>query len=396
MTNGLSVPRTAVRDTVDAVLDRMPEFVERMCEFAEPYSQGTVPAGDRLRSFRDNAECLLRCLAGTHGEDGDLTAPAHTGRLRARQGVPLEAVLHLFRVGTKMLWDMLLAEARARSPETLEQFIDSATLMWEFADRHSLAFAEAYRDEELEIRRRSKLHREILLDALLDGRGADPLVAAEAEAEFNFPAAGRYVAVQIPLDPRRDPVPRTPHHALGGNGMRSAWRFLPDRCVGIVELGIASPRRLATLLAANGVRRAGLSCEVDGIAELGVAGQFAETALRTLPPRIDEVAVLDERLPEALIASNPQIAQRLAADTIGGVLRLAKAEREVLLDTLETWFDVRLSATRAAELLYCHRNTVLNRLRKIETLTGQSLEDDRHQLACRLALMSYRILPTSG
>ena len=99
--------------------------------------------------------------------------------------------------------------------------------------------------------------------------------------------------------------------------------------------------------------------------------------------------MLDERLPEALVAASPRLAHRLAAKTLGRVLDLEDEERRVLLETLEAWFRADRSPSRAGELLYCHRNTVLNRLRKIEQLTGASLEDDRHQLCCRLALMAH-------
>jgi DNA-binding PucR family transcriptional regulator len=103
----------------------------------------------------------------------------------------------------------------------------------------------------------------------------------------------------------------------------------------------------------------------------------------------------DDRLPEALVAARPRLARRLAAKTLGRVLDLDDEERQVLLETLQAWFRADRSATRAGELLYCHRNTVLNRLRKLEQLTGASLEDDRHQLSCRLALMAYRnVLPS--
>lgn len=397
MVDGSIGSQAVIREIVGAVLPRMPEFLERMVQLAapwKPYASGTVPATDAMQSFRDNAECLLHCFAGTHEPGTERDAPTRTGYQRARQGVPVEDVLHMFRIGTRLLWDMLLSEARTRSQETQARFVDSATELLEATNRHSVAFADAYRRQEVELRRRSELHRDALVDSLLAGAAADAGVAAEAGVEFGFRAHGRFVVALLPLEPGWDETPRSPQAILAAQGMRSAWRRLAGRSVGIVELGSAPARRLAQLITASGVRRAGVSGEVEGLAELGVARQLAETALRTLPPDATGVAVLDERLPEAMIASSPQLAQRLAGDTIGRVLH--DGENEVLLETLETWFDNERSATRTAELLHCHRNTVLNRLRRFETLTGRSLDDDRHQLSCRLALMSHRILGTAG
>ncbi|MER6502434.1 helix-turn-helix domain-containing protein, partial [Streptomyces sp. NPDC001455] len=48
---------------------------------------------------------------------------------------------------------------------------------------------------------------------------------------------------------------------------------------------------------------------------------------------------------------------------------------------------------RAAEQLYCHRNTVLNRIGRIAELTGRSAESGEARLGWALAL---RALPLSG
>ena len=64
------------------------------------------------------------------------------------------------------------------------------------------------------------------------------------------------------------------------------------------------------------------------------------------------------------------------------------------------------SPTRAADELYCHRNTVMHRLRRIESVAGRKLTDPRARLLWQLALLgtghhdaghrSRITLPTSG
>jgi DNA-binding PucR family transcriptional regulator len=67
----------------------------------------------------------------------------------------------------------------------------------------------------------------------------------------------------------------------------------------------------------------------------------------------------------------------------------------VLLKTLTIWYQSGRSAARAAGVLYCHRNTILNRPRRIEQLCGGSLEDHRFLLAGYLGLLTLDLLPSA-
>jgi DNA-binding PucR family transcriptional regulator len=60
----------------------------------------------------------------------------------------------------------------------------------------------------------------------------------------------------------------------------------------------------------------------------------------------------------------------------------------VLLDTLAAFLAADGSPTRAADELYCHRNTVMHRLRRIESVTGRKVTDPRARLLWQLALLS--------
>jgi len=96
---------------------------------------------------------------------------------------------------------------------------------------------------------------------------------------------------------------------------------------------------------------------------------------------------IDDRLPEALLSSSPEITRRLVEQSIGRLLDLPVDERDVLLGTLTAFLDADGSPTRAADRLYCHRNTVMHRLRRIEQVTGRSVADSRSRLLWQLALL---------
>lgn len=135
-----------------------------------------------------------------------------------------------------------------------------------------------------------------------------------------------------------------------GQGLDAVTRALDGRCAG----------------------PGGISPVVPGVAELGRARRLAELALRTCPPDATRVVRLDQRMPTALVVSQPELADRLVSDVFGALLELEPGDRAVLLETLVVWLVCEGSAGRAAGRPYCHRNTVFNRLRRLEQLTSCS------------------------
>ena len=115
--------------------------------------------------------------------------------------------------------------------------------------------------------------------------------------------------------------------------------------------------------------------------------------MRTCGPTRSRIVRLDQRLPTALVVSQPELAARLIADVFGPLLELDPADRAVLLETLDAWLEYGGSAGRAAARLYCHRNTVFNRLRRLEQLTSRSLSRPRDLIEMTLALDAFRLTP---
>ncbi|MFF2197150.1 helix-turn-helix domain-containing protein, partial [Streptomyces sp. NPDC058157] len=164
----------------------------------------------------------------------------------------------------------------------------------------------------------------------------------------------------------------------------------------LAELGHHPLEALRALLAPLPVR-AGISPVVGSPAELAGARRLAALALRAAPPPAGSgAALLDERLPAALVAADPELAARLREVVLGPVLALPGQEARVLLVTLGTWLACQGSTTYAAQRLYCHRNTVSNRLRRLEHLTGRTLSDPAHVVELALAHAAVALRPTAG
>ncbi|MEU8888036.1 helix-turn-helix domain-containing protein [Streptomyces sp. NPDC048442] len=323
----------------------------------------------------------------------DLEFAEKLGRRRAEQGLSLDLLLHAYRKAGYLVWDELLDAVTARDPEALPVLARTAAQMWAAVDRQAATVAEAYRSTEEDMQRRTDERVQALLDALLEGQTSAALVAGAA-AGLDLPEQGRYAVVVLRAE-RREGREQF-HRVTAAAGLRFFWRMRTDCEVAVVAL---DPGTGLSELSAELERRCagpgGMSPVVSGLAELGLARRLAETALRTCavtdPAGAPRIVRLDKRLPTALVVSQPELAARLVAEVFGPLLALDPGDRAVLLETLDAWLGAQGSAGRAATRLYCHRNTVFNRLRRLEQLTSRSLSRPRDLTEMTLALDAFRL-----
>ncbi|MFG2332558.1 helix-turn-helix domain-containing protein [Streptomyces sp. NPDC048604] len=298
----------------------------------------------------------------------------------AARGLPREAVLQAFRLGGGLVWQELVDETARRRPDDVRLLVHVAADVWNFVDEHCTLVAEAHRAAAARTdgRREELLRR--MTAALLDGttRIAD---LPEVAAALGLPVEGAYAVVAATGAPDVRALART----VPADGPRIVWHADGDTVFGLVPVGDGTLRALARTLTVPPGAAVGIGSPVETLAAAGDARRLAEVALRACPPGGGTV-LLDEHLPAALLASSPALGAMLAERVLGPVLRLEPADRDLLIGTLSAWLDCDGSAQRAAHRLYCHRNTVLNRLRRLEQLTGRSLTRPADVVELSLAL----------
>ncbi|MFD2091567.1 PucR family transcriptional regulator [Blastococcus deserti] len=373
-------------DELDAMTDRMIEVLLR----TEPAYRDLATHGeDDLRaSTRTNLERGMQVLIGAASGNArtSLRDARDVGRRRAAQAVPLEAVLRAYRLGGQVTWEALLEVSR-RSNQHDTLLLEVAGSVWRTNDAECAAVAEGYREEQRRLAGVDDTARQQVLDGLVEGRGGDPAFVRTASELLAVPLEGRLVAVVALPGNEGGPALHAPTAALLKRGVRSVWGTRNGAQVGIVALGALTGCDVMAWLRAVASGPVGVSAVVEGAAAAGSAYRLAETAARTLPAGSTRVVTIDERLPEALLSNSPEISSRLVGLSLGGLLQLPVEEREVLLDTLAAFLASDGSPTRAADELYCHRNTVMHRLRRIETVTGRKVTDPRARLLWQLALL---------
>lgn len=377
-----------------ALVASLPALTDRLVEalYAQEPGYRAAIESDRAEVWQE-VHHSLRHNVGSLIQPREFREPAHRtsrwiGEIRAEQGVPLDAVLHAFRMGGAMVWQDLVDETARRDPDDVRLLVHVAADVWNFVDEHCGIVADAYRQAERRLSWRRENRQRLMVAALLDGtaRIAD---LAEAAAMLGLPEQGRYAVLAVAAAPHRPGSAVRPPPALPA----ALWHQSPEAELAILPLA-GPPGELSELAAALDVpagTRAGIGSAVEGLAALGDARRLAETALRACPASGGTV-LLDEHLPDALVVSSPALAGALADRVLGPLDRLDPADRDVIVETLTAWLDADGSAQRAGAKLYCHRNTVLNRLRRFEQLTGRCLTRPRDAVEVSLALAARRLL----
>ena len=352
-----------------------------------------LSAAELRESCRSNLERSLRELVeGLPSADGSATPQAETGRRRARQGLPLEALLHSYRLGGRVLWQGVVRRAEAEVvPDAAWRLLEEAGLVWEMIDRHSSVVSAAYRAEQARLLQRTQRRREALLVALLDGHGVDAEVVREAASVLGMPPEGPRCEVTAAVDARTtEPLPGA-EAALLAAGFVSSWVTRTRHETGLVLLPPGRAlQEVVGVLSAAAVGRVGVSAPVGSFDQVGRAARLADLALRTLPEDAVGVVTVLQRLPQALLAGGGAVTALLVEQALGPVLALRPADRDTYLGTLEVLLDCDGHATAAARRLFCHRNTVLKRVHRLEQLTGLRTTRTADLVLLRLALLAVR------
>ncbi|MEU0440470.1 MULTISPECIES: helix-turn-helix domain-containing protein [unclassified Streptomyces] len=370
------------------LLDDLPRLTDRLLELLqeqEPAYRSCLaddPSGTWQEAHRSLRHSVSSLLDPRGARDAARRCTWAIGSRRAEQGLPLDALLHAFRLGGSLVWQNLVDETSRHAPEDVRLLVHVASDVWDFVDEHCTLLAEAYRQTERQLAWQRENRVRLLASALLDGtaRIAD---LPETAAALGLPEQGRYTVVAVAGPPGERASVIAP-------GVRVHWHPGPDLDHGIVHVTEDAPGEAVTVDDAGTGVRAGVGGTVDGLAAVGDARRLADLALGLCPDSGGTVRLADH-LPEALVASSPELGAALAERVLGPLAELDAGDAEVLLDTVATWLACDGSAQRAGRRLYCHRNTVLNRLRRYEQLTGRSLSRPRDLIEVGLALAARRV-----
>lgn len=309
------------------------------------------------------------------------------GVRRAEEGRPLDEVMHAFRVAGSEVWSGIISVVERDGLGDQRHLVHVAELVWKMNDRDAVLFADAYRQVAKGVASRHNERVRLILAAVLESRN-DPAFIQDAASILDLPPDGRFAVAELRATP---PFGRAPDAVPEIRGMRVLRHVGAQRDVLVAHLGDRPLDALASALDAGPGMRIGISAVVHGLKNLPRARDMAGLALRTC--RADgEVAQLDARLSDGLLVSRPDLSAELALRVLRPLYDLEPADRETLSDTLGVWIEKGGSAVQAARHMLCHRNTVLNRLRRFEQITGLELSRPRDLVRLTLAFDTLQLL----
>lgn len=388
------------RALATALLARLPQLtdvmVDRILSNVDSYRSGVLVKRDDLyESCLANLEFMLRHIA--HEQPVNLDAPRATGVRRAQQRVPLAVVQHAFRVSFQYLWEVLIDEAQKTQLASAPDLVAMASDVWTFHDVFSRSMMNAYAETMEEIVVRREHERSALVESLFRDDSADTTLLWEAAHLLDLPYEGAFVVVAAAVQKlARTALPEI-ESALRRADYGSAWRLTPDVHIGVVSVRDENNLSgLMEILNKRAVGAVGVSPVYARLDQTPHALRFARIAMANTESGTDKVTQFDDAPLPMVILSAPITARRLSRKVLGALLDQPADDRDALISTLITFFESDASVNAAGDRLTVHPNTVRYRLRRIEQLTGRSLQRPPEAAELYVAIQAWQKLPRSA
>ncbi|WP_017589918.1 helix-turn-helix domain-containing protein [Nocardiopsis ganjiahuensis] len=355
------------------------DFFERL-EALGRYDDGVIPDDDLRQTAQDTFDLLTHRIAGLPLPAHLRDLPTRLGVRRARQGVAREDLLEAVRLNFRVLWAGLL---RAGGDDAAPVLVTHVEEVLAAVEQHISDVQAAFLEERALLERDSRAAAAQAFARLLSAGERAPEVAAEVAPVLGLPEHGGFEVAFVAPGPVR--ARRENTRELARTGCLT-WEF--DDGVALVR----DPRR-AQWPALPPDTAGSVVTGTRGLAEVPAAIESARVVARYARPG------------EGLIRQQ-DVWTALARDRVGPVLPGFGREAAERLEGLEPGARARLLETLAhytatgsvkdtAASLYCHRNTVVNRLQAFREATGLDLTVPV-EAARALVLFADRVAAPAG
>jgi hypothetical protein len=354
--------------------------------------------GEVRQAVDATVDDILQYLSG---RPSGWDAARRTGRRNAAAGVPIEDMLLAYHLCAAQLWgeytaatntrgeaaDGIGGTGRASGPSRGNHDVATDALrLWAAFERATTAAVTAYRAEEFALAHADRSRRDRILKTALAGS------ATTTWSQLANVCGWRGLGKAAVAIAERGLTPFLFEDHLGRHGVISAWFEDAAGPVGFVRVqaeGVAELCRALSKLETGFVAVGPVASDPE---HLPRCYELTRLLLCARGRGDGGVVTFTEDPLGPFVAAAPIAASELVQQTLGGVLGLPAAERDGLLATLEVFVEVSGSTTATADRLFCHRNTVLNRLRRIEEVTSfaPSRANDLTRLCLALRALRFQ------
>jgi DNA-binding PucR family transcriptional regulator len=359
---------------------RDPAFVEEIL----------AHAAEHVRTF------VATARRGSPPAGAELDFVRERGARRARELMPLDALLEVYLIGQRTVWEAIVETAgETRAGMRTAQELTAFTFRYTHAI--NVAVSQAYLRESRALASAAERGRRDLLDRLLSGIEPGAEEARRAEALDLQPDADHVVVVAEVGDDTA--IAATARALAAAEPGRPFVVARHGEVVAVLRAYVRrGPRELRAELerAAERLRRthgvelhAGVSSVCSGLGQLARGYGEARRALR----QGGGVVALEEiTLADYLVAGADDTARRLVAPAVEALADADRRANGSLSETLRAYADCDLNVARTAERLMVHPNTVHYRLGRIRDLSGRDPRRfaDLVELTTALRLLAER------
>ncbi|TFD07640.1 MULTISPECIES: CdaR family transcriptional regulator [unclassified Cryobacterium] len=321
------------------------------------YSQSMLAADDLRNTAVASMELLLRLIGQLPLTERLLVLSEELGHRRARQGLPLEALLQAVRLDFRILWSAMLIRV---SLDDLPEFTRGAIAVWEAVEFHTIRVHAGYLNELASLAQEREQQKTLLLSRLLLSDGKDTPLLNQAARALGVDVGGIFLVAVAGAEG---------HHALRTAAARNqSQKYLHEHEGALLLLIEYASRAAATIPSWLHTVPCGVAPAVEGLAEVPRMARIADDLVMASAGKLGMTTVQSGW---GRVSANKlgEFGAVLADSVLGQLANISAHERERLLATITVLFESGSVSATVAEL-YCHRNTVLNRLSRFKSLTG--------------------------
>lgn len=380
-------------EVTEALKASLPAVGERTVRaiIVEVPSYANALAGEMGHNIRTAVELalggFLSLVSRPRGSDqGTPLAPAldgayALGRGEARSGRSMDALLAAYRVGARVAWRELSAEAVAArvDPQTLAQF---AELVFAYIDQLSASSVAGHADELATSGRVRERYLQGLGRRLLDGAGVEELAEAAQRADWEPPQT--LTAVVLPAAQLRGVQGSLPEQSL------RCEEDLPDLAgddeADLAVLLVPDAHDAARPALVRGLRSAAATVGPARPWTSARASYLRALRVRRLAERRDGPVDTDDHLARLVLTADPGAIADLRARSLAPLAGFRPSTVERLAETLRAWLLLQGRRDEVAAALHVHPQTVRYRMGQIRQAYGDRLSDPDEVLNLLLAL----------
>lgn len=392
-----------IRQTAQALVSAPPEALDELHEatlsavYTQAIASDPVLAEGIRRSNRSN---LMHWAAANLSHPGEpVAANLSTESLVIvrdgfRRGLDESAVLDAYRVGTNVAWRswMQAAFTLTRDPDELCELLDvTSRSLTSFIDATIAGIGEQMQMEREALTRGTHAERRETVALILDGA---TISRQRAESRLGYRLEQHHTAAVIwgddsttnlaDLDAAAEALTRTEGGQRALSVLASAatrWVWVPGPAGPDLASVAAAVDKLPGVQIAVGTTVAG----IDGFRRSHLDAVATQRVMVRLGSAQRVARFTDVEL-VALVSADPEQADRFITHTLGD---FASADSE-LRQTVLTFIHHQCNASRAAEQMFLHRNTLLRRIARADELLPTPLADNSVHVAVALEALRWR------